>query len=176
MLPSLNAFSSSLCKDRELAKDITQETLLKAWQARTTFRPGTNLRAWLFAILRNVLHSHRRRAWRQVDPGDGEVFDRPGPEMPQEWAVHASDAVRALHLLPDAQRQALMLVGLGGFDCVDAAAIAGCEVGTLKSRVSRARKAIAAVLEQTDRLPGMLPPVGSGADAILTELKRAARQ
>jgi RNA polymerase sigma-70 factor, ECF subfamily len=173
LIPFLNAFSTCLCKDRELAKDLAQEALCKAWQARADFRAGTNVKAWLFTILRNIWFSHRRRAWRQVscDPADMEI---PGPENPQEWAALASDAVRALRVLPPEQHRAVLLVGLAGLSYADAAAIVGCPEGTMKSRVTRARKGTQAALDTAASFPGDRPPAGGAGAELMRELAAAA--
>src|SRR6202171_3851947 len=95
LIPFLRAFSRSLCGDRELADDLAQEALAKAWQSRDTFRAGSNLKAWLFTILRNQFYSDRRRAWRQA-PWDQEAAERiPGGGNDQSWAAELSDTPRA---------------------------------------------------------------------------------
>ena len=114
LIPFLRAFARSLCGNPEMADDLAQETLVKAWQSRDTFIPGTNLKAWLFTILRNQFYSDRRRAWRQA-PWDQESAERiPGSREDQGWAAELSDTARALRCLSDEQREALILVGAGG--------------------------------------------------------------
>src|SRR5579862_9232401 len=130
LIPFLRAFARSLTGNQESADDLAQETLVKAWQSRASFIPGTNLKAWLFTILRNQFYSDRRRAWRQA-PWDQDAAERmPGTSQDQNWAADLSDTTRALKLLPDEQREALILVGAGGFSYMDAAAIVKCNVGT----------------------------------------------
>ena len=147
LIPFLRAFARSLCGNQETADDLAQETLVKAWQARSMFAPGTNLKAWLFTILRNQFYSDRRRAWRQA-PWDQDAAERiPGSSAEQSWAAELSDTARALSQLSDEQREALILVGAGGFAYEEAADICGCAVGTVKSRVSRARRALQGILE-----------------------------
>ena len=163
LIPFLRAFSRSLCGDREMADDLAQEALAKAWQSRDTFRTGTNLKAWLFTILRNQFYSDRRRAWRQAPWDDGAAERMPVAGGEQTWAVQLSDVARALNTLPAEQREALILVGAGGFSYDDAAKIANCAIGTVKSRVARARKALAAVLEGNGPRPS--EPRPSGGDA-----------
>lgn len=146
IIPDLRAFSRSLCNNAALADDVAQEAMLKAWKARNRFQAGTNLKAWCFTILRNHFYSEKRRSWRS-QPLDPEVA---------EATLIASDdasqniellAVRnALEQLPDDQREALVLVGAGGMPYEEAAGICGCAVGTIKSRVSRARKSLEALL------------------------------
>ena len=174
-IPFLRAFSRSLCGDRELADDLAQEALAKAWQSRDTFQAGTNLKAWLFTILRNQFYSDLRRAWRQV-PWDVDAGDLlPAADGEQTWAVELSDMARALRTLPAEQREALILVGAGGFSYDDAAKISKCAIGTVKSRVARARKALAAILEGKTPLPSEPRPAGGDAtDEIISQLDRLA--
>src|SRR6478736_10240736 len=147
LVPFLRAFARSLTGNQEAADDLAQETLVKAWQSRSSFIAGTNLKAWLFTILRNQFYSDRRRAWRQA-PWDDNAAERvPIARGEQTWAVQLSDTARALRGLPAEQREALILVGAGGFSYEDAAKISNCAVGTVKSRVARARKALSAALE-----------------------------
>jgi len=175
LIPFLRAFARSLCGNQESADDLAQETLVKAWQSRDTFIPGTNLKAWLFTILRNQFYSDRRRAWRQA-PWDQEAAERiPGGGNEQSWAAELSDTARALRCLSDEQREALILVGAGGFSYEDAARICACAVGTVKSRVARARKALIAILEGEDKLPSIpRPDEGEAAREIMAQLDRLA--
>jgi RNA polymerase sigma-70 factor (ECF subfamily) len=175
LIPFLRAFARSLCGNQETADDLAQETLVKAWQARDMFAPGTNLKAWLFTILRNQFYSDRRRAWRQA-PWDQEAAERiPGSAGEQSWAAELSDTARALSCLSDEQREALILVGAGGFSYEDAARICNCAVGTVKSRVARARKSLVAILEGEDSLPPSVQPIeGDAANEILAQLDRLA--
>jgi len=175
LIPFLRAFARSLCGNPEMADDLAQETLVKAWQARDMFTPGTNLKAWLFTILRNQFYSDRRRAWRQA-PWDQDAAERiPGSAGEQTWAAELSDTARALTSLSDEQREALILVGAGGFSYEDAAAICHCAVGTVKSRVARARKTLIAILEGEDPLPPASQPAeGDAANEIMAELDRLA--
>jgi RNA polymerase sigma-70 factor, ECF subfamily len=174
LIPFLRAFARSLCGNQETADDLAQETLVKAWQARNMFAPGTNLKAWLFTILRNQFYSDRRRAWRQA-PWDQDAAERiPGSNAEQSWAAELSDTARALSQLSDEQREALILVGAGGFSYEDAAAICHCAVGTVKSRVARARKALLSLLEGDEPLPpsAQTGDAGDAAKEILAQLDR----
>lgn len=175
LIPFLRAFARSLCGNQETADDLAQETLVKAWQARGMFAPGTNLKAWLFTILRNQFYSDRRRAWRQA-PWDQDAAERiPGSSSEQSWAAELSDTARALSCLSDEQREALILVGAGGFSYEDAAAICRCAVGTVKSRVARARKSLIAILDGEEPLPqASQPQEGDAAHEILAQLDRLA--
>src|SRR6201995_2798694 len=175
LIPFLRAFARSLCGNHDSADDLAQETLVKAWQSRASFAPGTNLKAWLFTILRNQFYSDRRRAWRQA-PWDQEAAERiPGSSEDQGWAAELSDTARALRVLTDEQREALILVGAGGFSYEDAAEICNCAVGTVKSRVARARKALLAILDGDEALPDSeRPPEGEAARDIMAQLDRLA--
>ena len=146
LMPHLRAFARRLCHNRELAEDLVQETLIKAWTAQARFEPGTNMKAWLFTILRHELYSHGRRAWRQVhwDTDKGERI--PGPADQQLWAAELSDAAHVLHNLPDHQRDAVILVSAGGFSYDEAADICDVPIGTMKSRVARGRNALVETL------------------------------
>jgi RNA polymerase sigma-70 factor (ECF subfamily) len=174
LIPFLRAFARSLCGNQETADDLAQETLVKAWQARNMFAPGTNLKAWLFTILRNQFYSDRRRAWRQA-PWDQDAAERiPGSSAEQSWAAELSDTARALSQLSDEQREALILVGAGGFSYEDAAAICHCAVGTVKSRVARARKSLLSLLEGNEPLPANAQDGTDAAEDILAQLDRLA--
>jgi RNA polymerase sigma-70 factor (ECF subfamily) len=175
LIPFLRAFARSLCGHAEMADDLAQEALVKAWQSRASFIPGTNLKAWLFTILRNQFYSDRRRAWRQA-PWDQDAAERiPGSSTDQIWSSELSDTARALRTLTDEQREALILVGAGGFSYEEAAAICRCAVGTVKSRVARARKALIAILEGEEALPSaMRPDQGDAARDIMAQLDRIA--
>jgi RNA polymerase sigma-70 factor, ECF subfamily len=147
LIPFLRAFSRALCGRRDGADDLCQEALAKAWQNRDTFEPGTNIKAWLFRILRNQFYSDKRRNWRQK-PWDETAFEHAlVTGASQESAVTFSEVVRALHLLPTEQREALILVAVGGFAYDEAAKICGCAVGTIKSRVARARQELEGRME-----------------------------
>ena len=175
LVPYLRAFARSLSGRHEGADDLAQEALVKAWQSRDSFVPGTNLKAWLFTILRNQFYSERRRAWRQV-PWDAENADAiPGNSDDQGWAAELSDIARALQALPAEQREALILVGAGGFAYEEAAQISNCAVGTVKSRVARARRALIAILDGNQALPPSdRPAQGEAARDIMAQLDSLA--
>ena len=175
LIPFLRAFARSLCGNPDMADDLAQEALVKAWQSRDSFEAGTNLKAWLFTILRNQFYSDRRRAWRQT-AWDQDAAERiPASDGEQGWAVDLSDTTRALTSLTDEQREALILVGAGGFSYEDAALICDCAVGTVKSRVARARKTLLAILSGEEPLPpAARPSEGDAADDIMAQLDRLA--
>jgi RNA polymerase sigma-70 factor (ECF subfamily) len=147
LIPHLRAFARTLCGDPAAADDLAQDAMMKAWDARTSFQPGTNMKAWTFMILRNQFYSEKRRSWRQTQL-DQEAAERTLVAADDPAAPIALDELRqALSSLPDEQREALILVGAGGFAYEEAAEICGCAVGTVKSRVSRARRALHGILE-----------------------------
>ncbi|MGD2025283.1 MAG: sigma-70 family RNA polymerase sigma factor [Methyloceanibacter sp.] len=143
---NLRAFAVSLCGDRERADDLVQETLFKAWNNLSSFEEGTNLKAWLFTILRNTYFSERRKKKREVEDVDGAYAAKLSSSPEQHGHMDMRDFQEALDELPDDQREALILVGAAGFSYEEAAEISGCAVGTIKSRVNRARRRIAEAL------------------------------
>ena len=147
LIPQLRAFARSLCGQRELGEDLAQNTLVRAWRAQGSFRSGTNLRAWIFTILRNEFYSDRRRSWRQTHWDDIKGGRIATPTEPQYWALELSDAARGLRELPDGQREALILIAAAGFSYEEAADICGVPVGTMKSRVARGRLALTGMLD-----------------------------
>lgn len=145
-VPGLRAFALSLTGNVDLADDLVQETLVKAWTNFDTFQQGTNLRAWLFTILRNHFYSEMRKKKREVEDADGSLSASLSVHAEQDGHMDMVDFKRALQELPDDQREALILVGASGFAYEEAAEICGVAVGTIKSRVSRARGKLAQVL------------------------------
>jgi RNA polymerase sigma-70 factor (ECF subfamily) len=147
LIPHLRAFARTLCGDPAAADDLAQDAMMKAWDARASFQMGTNMKAWTFMILRNQFYSEKRRSWRQSQL-DQEAAERTLMAVDDPEAPVALDELRqGLAMLPAEQREALILVGAGGFAYEEAAEICNCAVGTVKSRVSRARRALHAVLE-----------------------------
>ena len=168
IVPHLRAFGRSLSGNRDTADDLVQETLLKAWAARKRFQAGTNMRAWTFIILRNHYLSQVRRN-RFRGEWDELTADRVlAAPASQDRHIDLTDLQRALQELPQAQREALILVGAGGFAYEEAAEICGVAVGTIKSRVARGRTALESILDQ-----GSLPPRSahlSGGEGALSEI------
>ena len=146
LIPKLRAFAISLCGDVDRADDLVQETLLKAWDHLDSFEEGTNLRAWLFTILRNSYFSEYRKRRREVEDRHGQMAESLSVHPDQHGHVDMQDFRRALALLPPDQREALILVGAAGFSYEEAANVAGCAVGTVKSRVNRARTKLTELL------------------------------
>jgi RNA polymerase sigma-70 factor (ECF subfamily) len=146
----MRAFAISLTGRPEYADDLVQDTIVKAWSQFESFTPGTNLKAWLFTILRNEYFSQLRKTKREVEDPDGfhagQLVDSPN----QHGVMDLDDFRQALDKLPADQREAIILVGASGFTYDEAAVICGVAPGTLKSRVSRARAAIAELLGMTD--------------------------
>lgn len=146
-IPHLRAFARNLCGERELGEDLAQSALAKAWRSQDKFQQGTNMKAWLFTILRNEFFTYKRRSWRQTHWDEIKGARIATPTEPQHWALELSDAARGLRELPEGQREALILVGAAGFTYDEAAEICAMPVGTIKSRVARGRLALAEMLE-----------------------------
>src|SRR6188474_1486296 len=145
-VPSLRAFAISLCGNVDRADDLVQETLLRALANIDSFEPGTNMQAWLFTILRNRFRSEYRKRRREVEDADGHYTDSLISQPEQTSKLEYKELRVALDKLPSDQREALILVGASGFSYEEAAAICGCAVGTIKSRVNRARTRLAELL------------------------------
>jgi RNA polymerase sigma-70 factor (ECF subfamily) len=148
-----------------------QDALCKAWEARESFRPGTNLKAWAFKILRNCYYNHCRRVWRRPPLDEAVAAAIEGPPDEQMWAVHLADTIEALDVLSVAQRKALILVTLGGATYSDVATLCNCPVGTVKSRVTRARKYVLSALQAARKSNrGRRVRADMAVDAIVQEL------
>lgn len=178
VIPHLRAFGRSVSGSRDLADDLVQETLMKAWAARGRFQAGTNMRAWTFIILRNLYLSQMRRS-RFRGEWDDLVADRIlAAPAGQDKQVELGDMQRALLHLPQPQREALILVGAGGFAYEEAAEICGVAVGTIKSRVARGRVALEALLSGgglPSRREHSNPPGQSVLDTIMSDVDDLAR-
>ncbi len=177
VIPHLRAFGRSLSGNRDLADDLVQETLLKAWAARKRFQAGTNMRAWTFIILRNLFLSQMRRARFKGEWDDLTASKILAAPASQERHVDLGDLQRALLHLPQPQREALILVGAGGFAYEEAAEICGCAVGTIKSRVARGRVALEQLMVG-DKLPSRRddPAVQTSAlHTIMSEVDELSR-
>ncbi len=149
-VPSLRAFAISLSGNVDRADDLVQDTLMRALANIHRFEPGTNLNAWLFTILRNLFHSEYRKRRREVEDPDGSYAARLRVQPEQGARLDFEDFRTALAKLPPDQREALLLVGASGFSYEEAAAICECAVGTIKSRVNRARSRLAGLLAVDD--------------------------
>lgn len=158
-LPRLRAYANSLCRSTERADDLVQETLVKALSNIGSFEPGSNLIGWLYAILRNGFYSEYRKRRREVEDSDGQYAARARVGPAQEDHIYLLDVRDALNRLTPEHREALMLI-VSGLSYDEAAAICGCAVGTMKSRVSRARGRLTQMLG--DRQPGADADYGPG--------------
>ena len=164
----VRAFARSLCAGRsDVADDITQEALAKAWAARARFAAATNLRAWLFSIVRNTFRDQRRKAWREtlLDNMEGVAGATSGRESSDK--VELQDARRALGVLAEDQREALVLVAVAGFSYEEAAEICETAVGTIKSRVNRARQRLEEAYAKGEI--GARDASGGALDALIEE-------
>jgi RNA polymerase sigma-70 factor, ECF subfamily len=145
-IPNLRAFAASLSGSVTLADDLVQDTLLRAWSNSEKFQVGTNLRAWLFTILRNTYYSHYRKRAREVQDTDGMYSARLAVVGDQESHLDLADFRKALAKLPAEQREALTMIGATGLSYEEAAEICGVAIGTIKSRLNRARTKLAELL------------------------------
>jgi len=163
-VPSLRAFAISLCGDVDRANDLVQETLLRAWSHLDSFEPGTNMSAWLFTILRNHFRTEYRKRRREVEDADGGYAERLTAREEQTAHIEFNELREGLMKLSPDQREALILVGASGFSYEEAAKICNCAVGTIKSRVNRARLRLAETLG-VENVPDMTnepdPPIAA---------------
>ena len=155
-VPKLRAFAISLSRNVDRADDLVQETLLRAIANITSFQPGTNISAWLFTILRNIFRSEYRKRCREVEDADGNYADSLRSPPAQHGRLEFEEFSVALATLPAGQREALLLVGASGFSYEEAAAICKTAVGTIKSRVNRARTRLSELLS-VDSVEGFRP-------------------
>jgi RNA polymerase sigma-70 factor, ECF subfamily len=170
LLPNLRAFARSLCGSSDWADDLVQETILRAWANRTSYEPGSNLKAWLFTILRNYFYNEVRKRRRSVELHNDQAALEVGVAEGQPTSLHLQDLARALEELSQDQREALTLVSIGGLSYEDAAKMCNCAVGTVKSRVARARRELELKLGG----PDVGVPANGGANAGATGVMRAA--
>jgi RNA polymerase sigma-70 factor, ECF subfamily len=167
-IPNLRAFATSLSGSLQQADDLVQDTLLKAWSHADSFAEGTNIRAWLFTILRNTYYSLYRRRGREVQDTDGLYSSKVAVSGGQESAIDLADFRIALAKLPEEQREVLIMVGATGLSYEETAEICGVAVGTIKSRVNRARVKLAEML-------GMTNPHDIGSDGNLLAVAHGSR-
>lgn len=176
-IPHLRAFGRSLSGKADIADDLVQETMLKAWAARERFIAGTSMRAWTFVILRNTFRSALRKK-KLTEPYDDSAVERLlSAPATQHDAIHLSDLHRALMELPANQREAIILFGAGGYSYQETADITGCAIGTIKSRISRAREGLVHVLSTgrfTATTKGLPKPEVSSLEDIMDAVDRIA--
>ncbi|MCX5517948.1 sigma-70 family RNA polymerase sigma factor [Kaistia defluvii] len=152
-LPMLRAFARSISGNRDRADDLVQETVMRALANKDKFQVGTNLHAWLVTILRNQYYSEGRKRRREVEDAEGTHAARLSDIGAQHGHLELDDFLRAMQLLPDEQREALVLIGASGFSYEEAAEICDVKVGTVKSRVSRARARLEEIMSGGVPLP-----------------------
>jgi RNA polymerase sigma-70 factor (ECF subfamily) len=171
LIPHMRAFARSLCGDATQAEDLAQDALAKAWAARSSYTLGTNLKAWTFMILRNQFYSEKRRSWRLTGL-DPEVAERTLVAVSNaDGNLELDELRRALAMLPVVQREALIMVGAGGLSYYEVAAVCGIAVGTIKSRVSRARDKLALIFAE-----GAIDEDGMAPGAALADIFRQLDQ
>ncbi|HEY2037214.1 MAG TPA: sigma-70 family RNA polymerase sigma factor [Steroidobacteraceae bacterium] len=153
LVPQLHTFARSLCRDGVRADDLVQEALMRAINNIQRFKPGTNLKAWLFTIVRNEHYSQLRRSKFEAQGMDIELLPEPSVPPDHDGKLELRDLNRALASLSPGQRTALILVSVSGFSYEEAAEICGCAVGTIKSRVARARETLLELLEGRQPMP-----------------------
>ncbi len=149
-LPALRAYAINLTRNVATADDMVQDTVVKAWTNIDKFQPGTNMRAWLFTILRNTFYSSRRKTNREVPDVDGAFTARLSEKPAHDGRLQMADFQKAFVQLPDEQRETLVLVGAAGFSYEEAAEMCGVAVGTIKSRANRGRKRLAELMHLTE--------------------------
>jgi RNA polymerase sigma-70 factor, ECF subfamily len=146
VIPRLRAYAISLTSNTDRADDLVQEAILRAWEKNTSFAPGTNLDAWLFTILRNVFYTEFRKRAREVEDIYGTFAARLATPAEQTGRLELQEVWSAFDRIPIEQREVLILVAAEGLSYEEAAEICGCAVGTIKSRVNRARVRLAELL------------------------------
>ena len=167
LIPHMRAFARSLCRDATQADDLAQDALTRAWASRARFVPGTNLKAWTFTIVRNQFYSDKRRSWRSCSL-DPEVAEQTLVAVTNPTsALELDELRRAIAMLPQEQQEALILVGAGGMSYEEAGEICGAAVGTIKSRVSRARDRLALIFAE-----GLIREDGIKPDAAMASIFR----
>jgi RNA polymerase sigma-70 factor (ECF subfamily) len=152
-LGAMRAFAMSLTRNATLADDMVQDALVKAWSNIDKFEPGTNMRAWLFTIVRNTYYSHHRKRRREVEDAEGTLSAGLAQKPDHDGRLQMRDFASAFDTLPEEQREALVLVGASGFSYEEAAVTCGVAVGTIKSRVNRARARLAELLDISEDEP-----------------------
>ena len=151
LLPDLRAFARFLARDRSLADDVVQDAVVRALAALHQFQPGTNLKAWLFAIVRNTFYEQVRRSKREAAAMEASVADEEGTAPGQEHRTAITDLQQLIWTLPPLLREALILVGAQELSHEEAAEICGVPIGTMKARLSRARVALAQAVQRSEK-------------------------
>ncbi len=138
IIPALRAFARTFCRDPNDADDLVQETLTKAIASLDSFEPGTRLKSWLFTIMRNTFYTKIKVATRESPGAMDCVSAQPISAASQEWSIRGQEVRDAINKLPRSHREVLVLVGMLGMSYEETAAICGCAIGTIKSRLNRA--------------------------------------
>jgi RNA polymerase sigma-70 factor (ECF subfamily) len=149
-IPHLRAFAISLTGKVDQADDLVQEAILRGLSHLDSFTPGTDLQAWLFTILRNLFYTSLRKRRREVEDPDGMMAGMLSAPPEQHGRLDLDDLRTALGRLSVEQREALLLVGAEGMSYEEAAAICEVNIGTIKSRINRARTRLAELLDVAD--------------------------
>jgi RNA polymerase sigma factor (sigma-70 family) len=150
LIPALRAFARTFARDPNDADDLVQETLTRGLTSIHQFTPGTSMKSWLFTIMRNTFYTRIRVSSREA-PGDADcVSARPASDATQEWSVRGSEIAHAMARLPAEHREVLMLIGVLGMSYEEAMEICGCAMGTVKSRLNRARAGLLRELGESD--------------------------
>jgi RNA polymerase sigma-70 factor (ECF subfamily) len=156
-LPKLRAFAISLCGRTggraERADDLVQETVMKALANIRSFVPGSNMTGWLYTILRNEFYSDYRKRRREVQDEDGSHAAKLTSHPDQEGHLHFLELQDAMNQLRPEHREALVLIAASGLSYEEAAALCACAVGTIKSRVHRARLRLTELLASPEEMP-----------------------
>ncbi len=174
LIPHMRAFARSLCDTRSQADDLAQDALVSAWRSRSRYTAGTNLKAWVFMIVRNQFYSDKRRSWRAVHLDPKVAEETLVAVTNAAAALELEDVRRAMQELPAQQREALTLITVAGLSYGEAAMICGCPEGTVKSRVSRARKELLAILASGVLVAERRPP-SQAMGALVSEGRRLQR-
>lgn len=149
IIPALRAFARTFCRDTNDADDLVQETLTKALANLDKYQEGTRLKSWLFTIMRNTFCTQIKVANRE-SPGDADCISaQPSIAAAQEWSIRSSEVREAIDRLPASHREVLVLIGVLGVSYEETADICGCAIGTVKSRLNRARKSVLHMLGET---------------------------
>ena len=168
LMPTLRAFGRSLCTDAAMAEDLVQDTIIKAWDHRARFQLGSNMKAWLMTILRNRYYSERRHRKFEVEDPDGQHAAGIAVLPEHEVATEIDELNRALETLPNDQRNALLLVCANGLSYAQAASVCNCAVGTIKSRIARARDQLSEIRCSGNRDDEFAPAMIPGRSRALT--------
>ncbi|SPF79564.1 RNA polymerase sigma factor [Pseudoprimorskyibacter insulae] len=152
-LQGMRAFAMSLTRNSAAADDLVQDTIVKAWKNFGSFQQGTNMRAWLFTILRNTFYSAKRKSNREVEDVDGVFAATLSVKPSHDGRLAMKDFEKAFALLPLEQREALILIGASELTYEEAAETCGVAIGTIKSRVNRGRAKLVELLDMSNDEP-----------------------